>query len=617
MSDSVLVLLRDEFADNDLASKRRASERLDLVARALGPERARKELVPWLQANTTQEDEVLFVFAKKLGALVDLLGGAEHLDCLLPVVEALLEVDETYVREAAVESARKLVGAIRSEAVRDKAVELAVRLGKNEWFTARMSACSLAGALLKSGASGESVRVLKEMFFNMCKDETPMVRRAASLELGSVLPRLEAAEVVQEVVPMQQRLSTDPQESVALNWIAAACDVAERLGPEQACEHLMATVKQQAADRSWRVRLTIAQHLPRLAAAFGRKAAQESMLPVLCDLLRDPEGEVRAVASAKAEAVAALVGTELTVHGLLPVLARLVEADAQRALRLNLAASCVARPLLEVVGPAHAKEHLWPIWEHFLHDTSSQCAPECRLIVLGGLDNVAKLLGVAWVHAEWVPMLRELFQSSRHFSGASNDSLANPAVAGGGPGAGAEEIEHPQWRLRVAVLAALAKLVTTDGAPAPPEVEALTLELWSSALADEVFEVRIAAARAVTSFCDCRTAPGATKTLNVYVPKLVELFKASKGKFQHRIVFAHAFGTLIKAGNNLAVPLYPYFEKCLDDKVPNVRLCAVSVVTNASDEHFKAAFSKHLHALMDDQDPDVAARATLCVESLY
>jgi len=45
------MLLNDEFKDEDLLSKKRASEKLDIVAKVLGPEKSRRILVPWLSGT--------------------------------------------------------------------------------------------------------------------------------------------------------------------------------------------------------------------------------------------------------------------------------------------------------------------------------------------------------------------------------------------------------------------------------------------------------------------------------------------------------------------------------------------------------------------------------------
>lgn len=71
---------------------------------ALGEERTRKELIPFLIENNDDEDEVLLVVAEELGKFVPLVGGQAHAHILLPPLETLAVVDETVVRDKAAES---------------------------------------------------------------------------------------------------------------------------------------------------------------------------------------------------------------------------------------------------------------------------------------------------------------------------------------------------------------------------------------------------------------------------------------------------------------------------------------------------------------------------------
>lgn len=89
--------------------------RLKTIALALGEERTRTELVPFLQESKDDEDEVLQAIAEELGDFVPLVGGPAFAPCLLPPLESVSTVEETVVRDAAVTALCK-VGAAMSEA---------------------------------------------------------------------------------------------------------------------------------------------------------------------------------------------------------------------------------------------------------------------------------------------------------------------------------------------------------------------------------------------------------------------------------------------------------------------------------------------------------------------
>jgi serine/threonine-protein phosphatase 2A regulatory subunit A len=67
---------------------------------ALGPQRSREELIPFLSECIEDEDEVLLALADELGKGMDeYLGGPEHAHLLLQPLEHLAVVEETLVRD--------------------------------------------------------------------------------------------------------------------------------------------------------------------------------------------------------------------------------------------------------------------------------------------------------------------------------------------------------------------------------------------------------------------------------------------------------------------------------------------------------------------------------------
>lgn len=89
--------------------------KLGTIALALGDERTRKELIPYLNDCNDDDDEVLLAIAEKLGGFVPYVGGPQYAHTLVQPLETLSTIEETVVREMAVESLNK-VGSSMSDA---------------------------------------------------------------------------------------------------------------------------------------------------------------------------------------------------------------------------------------------------------------------------------------------------------------------------------------------------------------------------------------------------------------------------------------------------------------------------------------------------------------------
>ena len=94
-----IAVLIDELKHDDAALRLNAIKRLPSIALALGPERTRDELVPFLDESIDDEDEVLLALAEELGTFVDYVGGAAFAHLLLAPLENLAAVEETVVRD--------------------------------------------------------------------------------------------------------------------------------------------------------------------------------------------------------------------------------------------------------------------------------------------------------------------------------------------------------------------------------------------------------------------------------------------------------------------------------------------------------------------------------------
>jgi serine/threonine-protein phosphatase 2A regulatory subunit A len=95
-----IAILMDELRSEDAQLRLNAIHSIPTIALALGPDRAREELIPFLQDSVDDEDEVLLALAEELGRnFEEYIGGNEHAHVLLGPLETLSAVEETLVRD--------------------------------------------------------------------------------------------------------------------------------------------------------------------------------------------------------------------------------------------------------------------------------------------------------------------------------------------------------------------------------------------------------------------------------------------------------------------------------------------------------------------------------------
>lgn len=108
--------------------------KLSTIALALGVERTRSELIPFLADTLYDDDEVLVALAEQFGQFTKLVGGPEYAHVLLSPLEGLALVEETFVREKAIESLRLVANEHSAQDLEQHFVPLVKRLANGKFY---------------------------------------------------------------------------------------------------------------------------------------------------------------------------------------------------------------------------------------------------------------------------------------------------------------------------------------------------------------------------------------------------------------------------------------------------------------------------------------------------
>jgi len=415
-----IAILIDELKNEDIQLRLNSIRRLSTIAVALGHERTRCELVPFLNESIDDEDEVLLAMAEELGKFVPHVGGAQHASCLIQPLETLCTVEEATVRERAVDSLNQVAAALSTEHLLSHFVPLVKRLATADWFTSRISACSLFAvgyARLSPPTRGD----LRATFKQLCRDDTPMVRRAASSALGAFAGVLEKEVLKSELMPLFVSLSSDEQDSVRLLAVENCVALGHLLSAEDAYAAVLPATRSAASDKSWRVRYVVAEQMVELCDALGPSVTQQDLVPAFVRLLRDNEQEVRTAAAFKVtgvcERLTGVSGAEggpkaaagapdgprlrLVLEHVMPCVADLCRDSSQH---VRAAMASVVMGLAPILGKAHTINQLLPLVLHLLRDEY----PEVRLNVISRLHAVNSVIGVDLLAQSLLPAVVQL-----------------------------------------------------------------------------------------------------------------------------------------------------------------------------------------------------------------
>ena len=351
------VVFRRAILEEGIEEQVAAINKLPTVILAAGRDVTLESIFPLLREYIPNgDDEVLLGVAKGLdlkgdGApCADILGTTDSQNCwaeILEILEKLCAVEETVVRDQAVDSILHTLDFLSPSASIASILPVLDRLSQNEWFTARVSACRLLPSVLKKSDSNEASLSLLQLFIRFCDDETPMVRRAIArvfaefAEVAAAIADTGKEMLVTDIVPKFKHLGMHDDAASVQHIIAeSAKRVAALLSADEFTSLFLDYVRWCSESPSWRLRSIIAGQFGAFCKVLDDPAASAGvLLPLFLGLLVDPERDVRADACRGAVELHAGVGHNAFVEGVVPKLGRCIKDDSH-VVRNAYAESC-------------------------------------------------------------------------------------------------------------------------------------------------------------------------------------------------------------------------------------------------------------------------------------
>lgn len=567
-------ILIDELKSEDVQVRLTSIRSLRTIASALGPDRSRNDLIPFLKESTDDEDDILVAMAEEVGNLTEYVGGVEHANVLVETLELLCSAEESKVREKSVESICNIVNTLSNDLISSYVFPVAKRLGSGEWFTSNTSACGVFPAIyphLGDDAKSE----IRAMVVNLAKNQAPIVRRAVSSNLGNLIRQVENEHIIKELLPVFGDLSKDDQDSVRFLTVDACVALGEKLSKEEAKSEVIPVIRNLLIDHSWRVRYQAADFFCELCKVMNEDMMKE-MVNYFMGLLKDPEAEVRTAAAGKITSFGALVPDTVIINQILPIALELVN-DPSQHVRASLASNIMG--LAPVLGKDKTLEHLLAVFLRLLKDEVS----DVRLNVISKLDAMNKVIGIELLSQSLLPAIVEL-------------------------------AEDRQWRVRLAIINYIPLLAKQLGAEFFDDKLGNLCLSW---LSDSVSSIRIAATVNLQRLIEVFGAEWASKHI---IPRILNHY--SNDNFMHRMTTLYSISALSGVVGTAAIEtsLLPLVLRMTNDNVPNVRfnVCKTlsALIPYISETNREQRVKPALNQLHEDSDPDVKWYANQALQVL-
>jgi serine/threonine-protein phosphatase 2A regulatory subunit A len=578
----VLGFFKEEIMNDAAAIRIEAVSNLKIIASALGPAKTISELVPYLvqaidEDKFKSDEEFLCKVAAGLGELPEFMNN-KNLEILIPPLESLAGQEETVIREAAVESLCSVISR-NTKLCSEYLVPCLHRLATTtDFFTARVSACLLFPRAYEYADVDQKAN-LRKVFVTICGDETPMVRRAAAKSMTALAKEMgklhEKDMFISDLASTYKMLSSeDTQDTIRVDCINTTIQLAKMFSEEENLEHTVNVITAAVDDRSWRVRLTVAQQFPNLCVAFGPALVDSHLINCHSQLLKDQEFEVRKEALSAIKALGAAQFTnELLQNLLLPLIPQL-QNDGHHHVRASLAS---------LLGALATKLGREPTQRSLMKSIEALMQDDCKDVRLNAVEHAATICEVVGVDA-MTPLI-----------GILKDLK-----------------EDTHWRIRDMVVTQVPKLASLLG----EDSFATTFEpLVLDSLKDSVYEVRCATVKQLSEIAKRFGGNWATTHM---IPKLINQYSQPSGcGYANRMTTINALGFVSQALNQDQIREFviPTLLKATKDSVPNVRFRALMHLDQVIGKNpsFYRELASELQQCVGDSDCDVQFYAQMAL----
>ena len=519
------------------------------------------EFIPYIQKIiSTEEDEVLLAISEELPRFKSVLDG-KQMTAVLPLFLSLLGCEETVVRESTVEGLRKLVPSFTDEQVQKDLIPMVVNISNGEAFQFKVSACYLIRICYPK--AGKEKEKLVNLYFKLCDDDTPIIKRTAAKEFGPLCLIIEKDTVKSEMLNCYKKFMNE-SDTVRVTILPSIVQLSKIFQEPELQKLHIQNINSASIDKSWRVRNELANLYPQFIDYFQNNPNLDLVQPI-CTLMKDSETEVKASALKALNQIISKLPSDKVNSQIVPTL-RGLNNESNKDTKSNI--GLLFGPISRIIGYTGFNANLGTMMDTLMKD-----------------ENADVRLGVA-------KSMYDIFVSSDGSLLSSINSFLGTMQ------------KDAQYRIRECVYDTLAKLGIKYGL----EVFKNNIEgLFFNYLTDNVASVREIGIKSLSSLIKQFGTSWVTSSL---IPKLQSHLSGQKISYLNRMCMIHSVcvcAEYLDTKQN-AEFIVPILTKGLKDKIPNVRFYTIKLIEKIYknlDSSSKTKLEGGIKALISDEDPDV------------
>lgn len=387
--------LLEDLQSSDIKIKKNAVQNLRGISLALGRERTRKELLPYLKSCIDEEeDEIIIELSKVLSNFIDCIGGKQYIKELFNLLEVILTIDEPFVRKETINTIKLIVKQIGNvNEIENDLISMINNLYISEDINQRKSAMNLLMFLYKD-LNKNNKTIAINYFDKFVVDNNISIRKELLNEIIDITLML-PIDYIKKLIAV---ILKDKNDSMRIDIINIILSIRQHPNINEFIEVIYDLVPKLAEDTNWRVRLTVADKLneileyPNIDNKFRQIATN-----IFAKLVDDSEPEIRNVCCLRLKVITQILKNENNFDKVLQNLRKL-EKDQKNFVRGALASNILK--ISSLVG----FDYIFPIFLTLIKDENL----EIRMTLLNNLSELNKVIEINNIIESVMPPIKEI-----------------------------------------------------------------------------------------------------------------------------------------------------------------------------------------------------------------
>ena len=438
---------------------------------------------------------------------------------------------------------------------------MVINISNIEAFQWKVSACYLIRICYPK--AGKEKEKLVNLYFKLCDDDTPIIKRTAAKEFGPLCLIIEKDTVKSQMFNCYKKFMNE-SDTVRVTILPSIVQLSKIFqDPELQKSHIQ-SINNASIDKSWRVRNELANLYPQFIDYFQNNPNSDLVQP-MCTLMKDSETEVKASALKSLNKIITKFPKDKVISKIVPTL-RGLNNESNKDTKSNI--GLLFGPISKIIGYDEFNSNLGPLFDSLMKDENA----EVRLGVVKSMFDII------------TSCERNLLSSINLLLGVMQ--------------------KDEQYRIRECVYDTLAKLGIKYGL----EMFKKYLEgLFFNYLSDNVASVRE---------IGVKNLPGLIKqfgnnwVIKDLIPKLTSNLNGQNISYLNRMCIIHSVVTctqfLDEKQNEEFIE--PILNRGLVDNIPNVKFYTIKLIETIwkyFDESSKNKLEEKIKVLINDEDIDV------------